>query len=56
MGKRSHDKAAEVFRAKVRQLLSTGHSIAQIAKLTGKSYKHTKLIAEQEKDNVRETR
>jgi len=39
---------AEAFRALVRRLLADGKSVAAIAKLTGKSYVHTKRIADQE--------
>ena len=45
----AHDAAkAEAFRILVRRLLADGKSVAAIAKLTGKSYVHTKRIAEQE--------
>lgn len=38
----------EVFRRKVIELAAKGLGIARIAKLTGKTYAHTKKIFEQE--------
>ena len=48
MGKKSDKRSSDQFRAKVRELLAAGFSVAKIAKETGKSYTHTKRIAEQE--------
>lgn len=39
---------SEIFRTDVRRRLDAGESISSIAKSSGRSYRHTKLIAEQE--------
>lgn len=44
----SDKRAANTFRATVRQMLAQGYSPSRIAKETGKSYRHVKKIVEQE--------
>lgn len=46
MGKKADARNAVIFEAKVRELLREGMSAAKIAKETGKSYQHTKLIVD----------
>ncbi len=43
---------SNLFRIRVIELLRKGLSVSKIAKKLGKSYVHTKQIAEQERDNV----
>lgn len=43
------EREAEAFRRRVRQLLDAGFGISAIAKETGKTYRHTKQIVEQER-------
>lgn len=52
MGSKSDQRRDEVFRRRVRQMLAAGETIAAIQKDTGKSYKHTKRIADQERDEL----
>jgi hypothetical protein len=46
---RSDERKSEIHRRKVRELLISGKSVAAIAKATGKTYKHTARIVEQER-------
>jgi len=52
-GKHRETKKSELFRTQVRALLANGLSISAIAKRTGASYQYTKLIAEQERQEVK---
>lgn len=40
---------AEMVRIRIRRMVEEGRSLASIAKFVGKSYRHVKQIAEQEK-------
>lgn len=48
MNKRNQLKSA-AFRAQVKELLEQGYAVSKIAKITGKSYTHTRQIVEQER-------
>ena len=48
-GTKAERRKAESFRARVRQMLAAGYSVARIAKETGKSYAHAEMIAAQER-------
>ncbi len=48
MSKKRDKVQSQINRMVVRRLLAEGLSIAKIAKLTGLSYQHTKLLAGQE--------
>ncbi len=51
-GTKSERRKAESFRLRVRQMLAAGYSVARIAKESGKSQKHTALIAAQERSEL----
>ena len=52
-GTKAERRKAESFRARVRQMLAAGYSVARIAKETGKSYAHAEMIAAQERAGAR---
>ena len=54
MGKRSDRMASETLRARVRQMLAAGYSIARMAKETGKSVVHITRIVGQESGHARD--
>lgn len=49
MGKRSDKFRSETLRARVRQMIEAGYSVARMVKETGQSAKHVARIVEQER-------